>query len=91
MLIEGLNERERASYSRHAPWMKRKVEDGTIIVVGRVGPGFGGSPSWALAILKAEDEAAATAIMHDDPFVAEGVVVPELFPFELLFLEPQNA
>jgi uncharacterized protein YciI len=91
MLIEGLNDHERAAYSRHSPWTKGKVADGTLIVVGRAGPGLGGSEGWALSILKADDEAAATAIMNADPFVAEGVVTPELFPFELFYLEPNNA
>jgi len=57
---------------------------------------FGGPPpppdasGWALGIVKAGSEAAAQEIMNDDPFVRDGVVEAELFPFNIIAMEPNN-
>ncbi len=89
MMTEGLNERERASFVRHSAWLKERTAAGVMVVVGRTRDA--GPQTWALAIIKADSEEAARRIMNDDPFVQDGVVAPELFGFDLLAFEPNNA
>jgi uncharacterized protein YciI len=89
MMTEGLNDQERASFARHAAWLKERIVGGVMIVVGRTRDA--GPDTWTLAIIKADSEEEAQRIMSDDPFVQDGVVEPELFAFDLIALEPQNA
>ena len=88
MRTEGLNERERASYVRHVAWLQRKVDEGAMIFVGRTASIA--TTSWALGVIKADTKEAAQAIMNEDPFVEDGVAIPELFDFEIIRVEPQN-
>lgn len=88
MLSEGLNENERASFERHSAWLKQRIAAGVMIFVGRTLTTD--ASGWALGIVKAETEAAAREIMTDDPFVRDGVVEAELFPFNIIAMEPNN-
>lgn len=88
MLSEGLNERERESFGKHSAWLQQRLVDGVMIFVGRTLNTDG--TGWALGVIKAETEADARAIMNDDPFVRDGVVTPELFPFTVIAMEPKN-
>jgi uncharacterized protein YciI len=89
MTSEGLNERERESFGRHSAWLKQRVADGAMIFVGRTLNS--GASGWALGVIKAESESAARTIMIEDPFVQDGVVKAELFPFDIIAMEPKNA
>src|SRR5438477_5124359 len=82
MLSEGLNENEQASFERHSAWLKERIAGGVMVFVGRTLTTD--SSGWALGIVKAESEAAARAIMNDDPFVRDGVVTAEIFPFNII-------
>ena len=88
MLSEGLNEHERESFARHSAWLQARLADGAMIFVGRTLNTDG--TGWALGVIKAESEEAARVIMNDDPFVRDGVVTPELFPFTVIAMEPKN-
>ncbi|MHB8577510.1 MAG: YciI family protein [Dehalococcoidia bacterium] len=88
MRAEGLNETERAAYARHVPWLQAQVDAGVMIFVGRTALAV--ADGWALGIIKAESEEAARQIMNSDPFVQDGVVVPELIAFEVIRVEAQN-
>lgn len=89
MMSEGLNEQERASFARHSAWLKARVAEGVMILVGRTHDA--GIRTFALAVIKADSEDDARRIMTDDPFVQDGVVEAEVFAFDLIALEPQNA
>jgi uncharacterized protein YciI len=89
MQREGLNERELDSYHRHAAYLKRMVAEGVEIFVGRTRNAD--AAGWALGVIKADSEEAARTIMNEDPFVADGVVTAELFEFDIIMIEPQNA
>jgi uncharacterized protein YciI len=89
MMVEGLNEQERASFARHSAWLQRKIEEGAAVFVGRTSGR--GADGWALGVFKAQSEAAARDLMLEDPFVQEGVVTAELFPFDIIYPRPENA
>ena len=56
----------------HNAWVDQGLADGAFLCVGSLQPGLGG------AILAAgEDRAAHDARIAADPFVAEGIVIPE--------------
>jgi uncharacterized protein YciI len=89
MLREGLNERELAAFQRHAAYLNDLEQRGVIIAVGRAL--VADERNFALAIIKATSEDAARGVMEHDPFVTEGVVRAELFPFQLSHLSAANA
>jgi uncharacterized protein YciI len=88
MRTTGLSDKERAAYARHVPWLQAQVDAGVMIFVGRTA--VSEADGWALGVIKAESEEAAREIMMSDPFVQDGVVVPELIAFEVIRVEPQN-
>jgi uncharacterized protein YciI len=88
MLSEGLNAEEHASFERHSAWLKQRLSDGLMVFVGRTLNTD--TTGWALGIVKAETDLAAREIMTDDPFVRDGVVEAELFPFNIIAMEPNN-
>lgn len=61
----------------HMDWVKRGLRDGVFLLVGSLVPGIGGgilAHNTSMANLKKR--------VQKDPFVAEGIVVPEIFEFE---------
>jgi len=56
----------------HTAWIDQGIAEGAFLCVGSLQPGLGG------AILAAgDDRAAHDARIAADPFVAEGIVIPE--------------
>ena len=88
MLTEGLNAVEMEAFRQHSTYLDRLVAEGVAIVVGRAL--VRDERNFAMAIINAESEDAARAVMENDPFVREGVVRAELFPFQLIHLVPEN-
>ena len=82
MRTTGLNEREQAAYAKHVPWLRAQIDAGTMLFVGRTAPDE--PDGWALGVIKADSEEDARRIMLSDPFVQDGVVVPELIRFEVI-------
>ncbi len=89
MLTDGLNAAETAAFQRHSAYLNRLASDGVAIVVGRTL--VRDERNFALAIINAATEEQPRLVMENDPFVREGVVRAELFPFQLLHLVPENA
>jgi uncharacterized protein YciI len=88
MRATGLNEKERDAFAKHVLWLQAQVDAGVMIFVGRTV--VSESDGWALGVIKADSEDAARQIMLSDPFVQDGVAVPELIGFEVIRVEPQN-
>src|SRR5438105_11706231 len=82
MRATGLDEKEQASFARHVPWLQAQVDAGHMIFVGRTA--VSEVDGWALGVIKADSEEEARQIMMSDPFVQDGVVVPELIAFEVI-------
>jgi uncharacterized protein len=88
MLTEGLNDHERAAYERHAAFLEHLTTEGTIILVGRT---QNRDPStFGICIFNAASDEAARAVMAADPFVSEGVMHAELFPYRIAHFAPEN-
>ena len=57
----------------HNQWLKQGFEDGAFLLAGSLQPGLGGG-----LLAQGDDRAAVEARVAADPFVAEGVVEPEI-------------
>ena len=57
----------------HKAWLQQGFEDGVFIVAGSITDGEGGA-----IVAVGEDEDALTVRVAKDPFVSEGIVVPEI-------------
>jgi uncharacterized protein YciI len=78
MLKTGLNEHEMAAYQAHVAYFEELTRKGVLLLAGRTQ-----IQSIGIAIIHADSDAEAEAIMNADPFVARGVVTPTLEPFSL--------
>jgi len=89
MLTEGLNVAELDSFKRHSAYLQKLVDDGIACFIGRT---LNTDASvWAATVFKAESEDAARAVMNADPFVQDGVMRAELFPFRIVAIKEANA
>ncbi|HLZ70031.1 MAG TPA: YciI family protein [Dehalococcoidia bacterium] len=89
MLTEGLSPAELDSFQRHSAYLQTLVDDGIACFIGRTLNRD--ASGWAATVFKAESEAAARAVMNADPFVRDGVMRAELFPFRIVAIKEANA
>jgi uncharacterized protein YciI len=82
-LSQGLTEQEQAAAQRHAAYMTKLAEEGTLIVAGRTQTTD--PETMGVAIFFADDEAAARNVMENDPGITGGLQCGELFPYEVAF------
>lgn len=80
------NEFESGKVGEHFAYLKGHLAEGRLIMAARamVPAGFG------IIIFEAEDEAAARAIMENDPAVAAGVMRAEFYPFRVALLRGES-
>ncbi len=71
----------------HSDYLTRLFEEGTLVLAG---PTWGQPMNDGVAIIEAEDEAAATAIMQADPAVASGMMTGELREMRVSFLRGRD-
>jgi len=81
MLTKGPTEREAAIVDRHFAYLKDLMTKGKVLMAGRTLNND--ASTFGIAILDAESENEAQAIMHADPAVAEGLMKAELFPYRV--------
>ncbi len=72
-----MTEDERSVWNEHAARMQRLYDEGAVILAG---PTLGATNT-GIAVIEAEDEAAARRIMEEDPAIASGIGRGELRPF----------
>jgi uncharacterized protein YciI len=82
-LREALTERELAALGAHVEYQTRLAAEGTIVMSGRTQTD--GPETFGIALIVAEDETAARAIMDADPGVTGGLQTAELFPYQVAF------
>jgi uncharacterized protein YciI len=70
--------------SEHFHYLNDLTEKGVMILVGRTLNTD--SSTFGIAIFKADSEATAQAIMHDDPAVQKGVMRGELYPYRIALM-----
>lgn len=68
------NQAEAADHlAAHNAWIRRGFDDGAFLLVGSVPPGVGGA-----ILAHGGDRSDVEKRVAEDPFVAEGVVAPEI-------------
>jgi uncharacterized protein YciI len=81
-----MRDEERRVWSVHFERFKRLLAEGVIILVG---PTLG-SANTGIAIFEAPDEAAARALMNEDPVIAGGFARGELRPFRVSLMRGRD-
>ena len=74
-----MTEAEHAVWGEHAQLLRRRLEDGSLILAG---PTLG-QINTGICVFEAPDEDAARAYMEEDPTIASGIARGELRPFRV--------
>src|SRR3954451_18776643 len=77
-----MTEAEQAVWGEHVQLLRRRLEDGSLILAG---PTLG-QINTGICVFEAPDEDAARAYMEDDPTIASGIARGELRPFRAAYL-----
>lgn len=83
---ETMTDEEKAAFVDHFRRFQQMLRDGVLILVGPTLGQF----NTGLAVFEAEDEAAATRIMNDDPVIKGGYARGELRPFRVSLLRGRD-
>jgi uncharacterized protein YciI len=81
-----MTDAEKAAWATHFERFQRLLAEGSIILVG---PTLG-KINTGIAIFEAPDEAAARALMNEDPVIAGGFARGELRPFRVSLLRGRD-
>jgi uncharacterized protein YciI len=73
---------------QHFPYLARLFRDGTLLLAG---PTFGTGMNDGIAVIRAETEDEARAIMEADPAVTSGLMAGELRPMRVTFLAGRDS
>lgn len=84
MVTEGSTPEEAEIVGRHFAYLKDLTEKGVMILMGRTQNND--ETTFGIAIFEAEDEAAARAIMENDPAVKNGVMTATLYPYKVALM-----
>jgi uncharacterized protein YciI len=84
--VETITEDEAAIMHTHAGHLADLLERGVLVLAG---PTFG-DVNTGIAVIEADDEAAATAVMMSDPAITSGLMTPELRPMRVAFLRGRD-
>jgi len=85
--VETITPEEAATMSVHRDHLAALHAAGTLILAG---PTFG-DVNTGIAVIEADDEEAARAIMMTDPAITSGLMTPELRPMRVSFLRGREA
>jgi len=85
--VETITEEEAGIMHVHAGHLAELHRAGTLILAG---PTFG-RVNTGIAVIEAEDEDAARAIMMSDPAITSGLMTPELRPMRVAFLRGEES
>jgi len=84
--VETITAEEVAIMGEHSGHLAGLLHDGVLILAG---PTFG-PVNTGIAVIEADDESAARAIMMRDPAVTSGLMKPELRPMRVGFLRGRD-
>jgi len=76
--VDDATAEESSVIGRHFDYLKQLLSERRLVMAGRTEDGQLG-----IAVITADDESKARAVMHSDPAVAEGIFSGELMPFRL--------
>ena len=81
-----MTDEEKQVWGVHFERLQRMLRDGTLVLAGpTLGP-----VNTGIAIIEAEDEAAARRLMEEDPAIASGIATGELRPFAVSLLRGRD-
>lgn len=80
----GWDEKAQGAVQEHAQYLKRGVDDGTVLIIGRTDEDL--KDNYGLVVLKAPDLEAARAFMAQDPAVSQGIMTARVDAFKLLMV-----
>ena len=81
-----MTEQEQQVWGEHFERLQRLLAEGTLVLAGPTG----GRINTGIAVIEAEDEAAARRLMEEDPAVASGIATGELRPFSVALLRGRD-
>ena len=81
-----MTDEEKQVWGAHAARLQRMLDDGTLILAG---PTLG-AVNTGICVFEAEDEAAARALMEEDPTISSAIATGELRPFRASFLRGRD-
>lgn len=84
--VETISEEEAAIMQVHAGHLSELHQQGVLILAG---PTFG-DVNTGIAVIEADDEDAARAVMMSDPAITSGLMTPELRPMRVSFLRGRD-
>jgi len=88
MVTEGPSKDEEMILSRHFDCLKSLTNHGTVLLFGRTQNAD--ATIFGIAILRAESEDEARAIMNADPAVRERIMRAELYPYKVAGLNARG-
>jgi uncharacterized protein YciI len=77
---------ERRIVGEHFQYLKRLCDAGTVVLAGRCE-----DATFGIIVFTAPDDAAARALMNDDPAVRAGIFTAELHPFRIALLRESES
>jgi uncharacterized protein YciI len=83
MLRSGPTAEEARILQEHSDYLKDLADKGVVVLAGRTLNND--ETTFGIAIVEAVDEAAARAVMENDPFVKSGLMNATFFPFRIAF------
>ncbi len=86
MLTEGSTERETEIVTQHFNYLSELAAKGVVLFAGRTVTDD--ERTFGIVVFHARSEGEAFKIMQSDPAVAQGVMIPELYPFRLAVRAP---
>ena len=84
MLAKGPTQKEAEIVSQHFAYLRDLTEKGVVILAGRTLNTD--ESSFGIVIFKADSQAAAQAIVDDDPAVKNRVMRAELYPYRIALM-----
>ncbi len=81
-----MTDTEQAVWGEHVQLLTQRLEEGSLILAG---PTLG-SVNLGVAVIEADDEAAARRLMEEDPAIASGIATGELRPFSVALLQGRD-
>ncbi len=79
--IETMTEEESEIMSEHFLYMKKKLEEGKVILAGPVTTG-----EFGVSVLETVSEEEANEITNNDPAVKKGIMKPTIYPYRVSLL-----
>lgn len=88
IISQSIPEREGKIIGEHLQYLRRLLNSGKLVLVGRT---LAGNPEdFGIAVLTVKSEAEARSLMENDPVVRAGVFLAELRPFSLALLAGES-